>query len=404
MKRARHLGSFPPLARRAALATAAISMGLLLSAGSAAAFEYYCPEDTDGDGISDAPDVKCLHLAGSDGLITMGDGKELYVFGFSNVSGDTADADNIDAILEANQPSPTIVVKENDILRLSVSIMGFLLRPDIPDPHTVHWHGFQQAATVFDGIPDISIAPVDGASLHYFYVAAEPGTFMYHCHVEATEHIQMGMIGNLYVTPAQDDLGDGTLLGSHTHSTGDTYAYNDGDGSTRYDVQKAIQLTDLDGDFHDASLNVQPLPFLDMTGTYFLMNGRSYPDTLDPSPLTNSEGFDSQLLNAKLEVDQGQKLLIRFSNLSTTAFHTVECLGCPMRVVGQDARVLKGPDGTDFSFLANALTIGSGQTADVIIDTSELDRGTYHVYSRSNFTLNNNEERRGGMMTELVVN
>ncbi len=35
----------------------------------------------------------------------------------------------------------------------------------------------------------------------------EPGTFIYHCHVEATEHMEMGMLANLFVHPVQDAHG-----------------------------------------------------------------------------------------------------------------------------------------------------------------------------------------------------
>ncbi len=55
---------------------------------------------------------------------------------------------------------------------------------------------------------------------------------------------------------------------------GDMYVYNDGDGSTRYDVESALQLGGLDPDFHDASWTVQPLPFAEMRDRYPLINGR----------------------------------------------------------------------------------------------------------------------------------
>jgi len=359
------------------------------------AFDFFCPTDTDDDGVSDDPNTKCMHVAGSDGLIQFPDGKELYVFGFSDVTGPPSQAQNIDGLLRANQPAPTIEVKEGQKLHLSLSIAGFLLRPDIPDPHTVHYHGFPNASAVFDGVPDMSIAPVDGATLHYYYENVHPGTYIWHCHVEATEHLEMGMIGQLYVTPAQD----GTLLGGFTK-----FAYNDGDGSTGYDVAKAIQLTDFDVAFHDASISVQPLPFANLDHTYFLMNGRGYPDTVDPNPLTNSEGHPSQPLDALIEVDPGDRILIRFSNLSVTLFHTIESLGLPMRVVGEDARILRGPTGQDLSYLTNSITIGGGQTVDVLLDTTGVASGTYYLFSRNLFTLNNNEERRGGMMTEIRVN
>jgi len=51
---------------------------------------------------------------------------------------------------------------------------------------------------------------------------------MYHCHVEATEHMQMGMLGNLYVHPKQN----GSPLGACSGGPCTKFAYNDGDGST----------------------------------------------------------------------------------------------------------------------------------------------------------------------------
>ena len=112
---------------------------------------------------------------------------------------------------------------------------------------------------IFDGLPDSAIAINMGSTLTYYYHLAEPGTFMYHCHVEATEHMQMGMLGNLYVTPVQD----GTSI-EYPPASGRTFtkfAYNDGDGSTGYDVDFPIQILGFDRNFHDEHIAVQPLPF-----------------------------------------------------------------------------------------------------------------------------------------------
>ena len=54
------------------------------------------------------------------------------------------------------------------------------MRPDLFDGHSVHWHGYAQAAAIFDGLPDASIAVIPGASMTYFYKSAEEGTYMYH--------------------------------------------------------------------------------------------------------------------------------------------------------------------------------------------------------------------------------
>ena len=207
-------------------------------------------------------------------------------------------------VLSANAPAPTIAGDEDDEVYLDLTNVGMMLRPDLSDPHTVHWHGFPNAASVFDGVPETRSAINTGATLSYFYKPVDAGTYMYHCHVEATEHMQMGMLGNLYVRPRQDKVADGadlydafttnnanTVRGGTTpapavdtgatHAAGDTYAYNDGDGTTRYDVEVPIQIGSFDPDFHDASYAVQPLPFRSMKDKYFLLNGRGYPDTTD---------------------------------------------------------------------------------------------------------------------------
>ena len=49
------------------------------------------------------------------------------------------------------------------------------------------------------------------------------------------------------------------------------------------------------------------------------------------------------------------------------------------------------------------MTLGGGESIDVILDTTGIPTGTYFLYSRELDHLNNNQEGRGGMMTEIVV-
>jgi len=211
------------------------------------------------DGIPDAvsadfnPNVKCMHLSGGDGFARMADGKELYIFGYADLTGieekDTMTVGTLAAML----PAPAIILEEGEQFYLSLSNVGMVMRPDLSDPHTVHFHGFPNASAVFDGVPDASISVNMGSTLTYFYNVAEPGTYVYHCHVEAAEHMQMGMLGNLYVKPLQNKLADQTNLNGFTHTTGNQYVYNDGDGTTYYDVEYPLQLSSIDSRFHDAS-------------------------------------------------------------------------------------------------------------------------------------------------------
>ena len=183
-----------------------------------AAILVQCPTDTDNDGISNDPDVLCMHIAAGDGFTKMADGKDQYIFSFAPIPPATPDAEVVSSFIgRAKSPAPTIVVKQDQELYLSLTNVGMIMRPDLFDPHSVHWHGFVNAASVFDGVPEVSPAAAMQATQPYYYLANKAGTFFYHCHVEASEHMQMGMIGNLWVTPRQNELPDGTNLNGFIH-------------------------------------------------------------------------------------------------------------------------------------------------------------------------------------------
>jgi len=404
-----------------------------------------CPRNT-GDGTvlhpnPDDPGIKCMHVVAGDGMVHMADDaqKELYIFSFANTANfPSMPAVNgpdypawvmAEGILAANAPAPTITVDEDDEVFLNLTNVGMAMRPDLFDPHTIHWHGFPNASSVFDGVPDSSVSINGGATLTYYYNAQDAGTYMWHCHVEAAEHMQMGMLGNLYVRPRQDRLPPGSDLfdafaanpanianGGLTappridtgasHGGGVHYAYNDGDGTTGYDVEVPIQVGSFDPDFHDASFNVQPLPFAGMRDRYFLLNGRGYPDTVVPGVISTQDPLGkvqpSQRVSSLITASVGQRILLRISNLSVTAFYTVGTNGIPMEVVGLDARLLRDGDGNNLYYTTNSVTLGGGQSADVILTPTEA--GTYFFYAKNLDKLANDAENFGGMMTEIRVN
>jgi FtsP/CotA-like multicopper oxidase with cupredoxin domain len=405
------------------------ALALVLQAGTAIAQDssiyVQCPQTT-ALHPSGGTGVKCGHLVAGDGMVHMADdaGKELYVFGFASTDafapGPAPNSPDYpgwvmsEGMLAANAPAPTIAVDEDDELFLTLTNVGMAMRPDLFDPHTVHWHGFANAASVFDGVPDSSISINMGASLTYYYNAKDAGTYMYHCHVEAAEHMQMGMVGNLYVRPRQNRcetinnpaLPGGVCPGGHVNGVS-RYAYNDGDGSTRYDVEYPIQIGSFDPDFHDASFGVQPLPFAGMRDRYFLMNGRGYPDTVNPGVLStvdpNGKLQVSQPVSSLISATPGQRILLRFSNLSVTEFYTVGTSGIPMQVVGLDARLLRDGAGNNLYYTTDSVTLGGGQSADAIL-VAPATPGRYFLYAKNLDKLANDAENFGGMMTEIRVN
>jgi FtsP/CotA-like multicopper oxidase with cupredoxin domain len=365
-----------------------------------------CPGDTNGDAqwtgaeLPAPANTACMHIIGSDGFATMADGRVSYIFGFSDGTGFTPDQVLVEKELGAQISAPLIRAREGDDFYLTLSTAPMKVRPDLFDPHSIHWHGFPNAGTVFDGEPMASLTPNPGTSFTYYYQVPGPGTYMYHCHVEASEHMQMGMLGNLYVTPLQDQ---GPPIGGFSK-----FAYNDTDGSTGYHVDYPLQITAFDHEFHDANQNVQPLPFAAMADRYSLLNGRGYPDTINPSlelgrsPDNNNK--IAQPVPARITSTAGQRIiLLRISSLSTIKFYTLMSPSIPMRVVGKDAALLRGTTGSSLYYTTNTVTLGGGESMDVILDTTGIPAGTYFLYTSGLNDLSNYQEDFGGMMTEIVV-
>ena len=208
-----------------------------------------------------------------------------------------------------------------------------------------------------------------------------------------------------------DINGDGIFdEGAH-----DQYAYNDGDGTTAYDVDFPIQLGTFDPEFHDASWFVQPLPFAMMWDRYPMINGRGYPDTINPNPLPTptdpdncdgpcNGGVESQKESALITANEGDRILLRLSNLNITMSHTLMSPSIPMRVVGIDASELVAADGSKLHYTTNAVTMGGGMSYDVILNTAGVTPGTYVLYASNLDQLSNLTEDFGGMMTEIVIN
>jgi FtsP/CotA-like multicopper oxidase with cupredoxin domain len=378
-------------------------------------------------GATTDPNVVCRAITCGDGHVQMADGADTYIFGFRDVTGVPESlimtrgmpmAANGVPLGGAQFSAPTMFAREGQSLYLTLTNAGMRERPDLFDAHTVHYHGFPNAASVFDGEPMASFGINMGDSLSYYYNNIYAGTYMWHCHVEAAEHMQMGMLGNLYILPAQD----GTSI-SYQGKSYTKFAYSDcptpGDpmcGSTGYDVMFFLQETAFDPVFHHADHTYQKVPFANMNDTYTMLNGRGYPDTVNPNTILNANAFPAQPIPAipftidglgnktPLAITHGQKFMIHLSSLSTVDFFTVTIPGIPMRIVGQGAQLLRGPTGVNTSYATGSVTLGGGESADVLLDTTNVTAGTYFLYTTNLNNLSNNTEDFGGMMTEIVVN
>jgi hypothetical protein len=362
-------------------------------------------------------------------------------------------------VMNGNIPAPLMAIDEDDEFFLTLTNTGMIMRPDLFEQHTVHFHGYPNASAFYDGVPDASVAINIGASFTYYYLAPDAGTYFWHCHITPPEHLQMGMVGQLYVRPRQNraagdlhaalvaqqgDLrtacrrvGDGAtpalttgsvepdILCSNpvpaintglaapatTISTGGTggYAYNDGDGSTHYDVEYPIQIHGFDPNFHFVGMTFNPEGFTDMKDKYFLLNGRSYPDTVTPGPLatqsTDGSMHFSQPLPAIINIPAGKRALLRISDLDVSEYQTLASLGIPMQVIGYNAKLLRDQAGNNLSYKTNSITLGGGESLDVILDASGYTAGqVFYLYTPNLDHLSNDAENFGGLMTEVRIN
>ena len=379
------------------------------------------------------------------------------VFTYNGAVGQVPDLDNGAAIdghvdprpimdvgvMNGNIPAPLMALDEDDEFFLTLTNVGQVMRPDLFEQHTVHFHGYPNASSFFDGVPDASVAINIGGSFTYYYLAPDAGTYFWHCHITPPEHLQMGMVGQIYVRPRQNRVPAGTSLyaalqlqegdlrtkcdaasdilctnplppadtGATRASVGN-YAYNDGDGSTYYDVEYPIQIHGFDPNFHFVGMTFNPEGFADMKDKYFLLNGRSYPDTVTPGPLATQSSDGSmhyaQPLPSIINIPAGKKALLRISDLDVTEFQTLASLGIPMQVIAINAKLLRDQAGNNLYYNTNSITLGGGESLDVILDATDTTKypsgSVFYLYTPNLDHLSNDAENFGGLMTEVRIN
>lgn len=354
-----------------------------------------------------------------------------YIFGFRDVTGmsDTARQNQRN---KAQHNSPFFWVDQvtddpldtnsTQGLRVQLTNLGLALRPDLTDAHSIHWHGFRNVIPYFDGEPSGSISVPVGELFTYVYKPRDPGTYMFHCHVEDVEHVTMGMTGLVFVRP---------VMGAH-------YAYNE--ASTYFDREFGLFLSEFWADGHWGDSHIQESQWYNFKADFSMLNGRIYPDTLlpnSPVDMAASTGPDAHALtiqtdpisgdlitNAGLEhlqynphsalvtCNEGEKVLLRFANLGFREA-AMTLTGIDLKVVGRDATLMRGRDGADTSYVTNTLLFGAGESFDAIFEappfsggtgSSGLGYDTYMLYNRR-YTQDSNLSPggAGGQRTEVRV-
>ena len=121
--------------------------------------------------------VKVFHLIAEPVKQQIAPNKTLILWGFNG-----------------SAPGPTIQVNQGDRVRI-------ILENHLPEPTSMHWHGFE-IPNDLDGGPGVSQAPIKpGGRYIYEFTLHQAGTYFYHSHMAMQE--MMGMLGAFIMHPKE---------------------------------------------------------------------------------------------------------------------------------------------------------------------------------------------------------
>ena len=229
-----------------------------------------------------------ITLCALPGAATMADGASVPIWGFAT------------GCANPGLPGPVLSVNVGDTVAITVTNA-------LPAGHPL---AFEVPGITFDPGPD-SAPP--GGTVTRTFTASAPGTYLYQSGGDAGRQAAMGLYGALIVRPAN---------------------------APDYDVEAPLVLSAIDPAFNAAP---ETFDLHAYRATYWLVNGKSYPDT---APGITAAG--------------GQRLLLRYLNAGYDNT-TMTMLGLHGRVVARDARPIAG------TLDVTAETVPAGATEDILV-------------------------------------
>lgn len=210
-----------------------------------------------------------------------------------------------------HSPGPTIEVVAGERLRIYVTNR-------LPEPTTVHWHGIV-LPNGMDGVGGLNQPHIKaGETFRYEFTIERPGTYMYHPHVDEMTQIGLGMVGFIIVHPRTPER--------------------------RVDRDFAIML-------HEWKVPVgtsRPDPREMADFNMATMNHRAFPGT------------------APLVVRTGDRVRIRFGNLSPIDNHPIHLHGYSFEVTGTDGGPV--PESARWPETSVIVPVGTARDVEFVAD------------------------------------
>jgi FtsP/CotA-like multicopper oxidase with cupredoxin domain len=289
-------------------------------------------------------------------------------------------------------PGPTLIVTEGETVRVTLT-NGL---PTAAGNTSILFPGFQVTTDSSDpGVPGLlAQEATSGGTVTYIFTAGSPGTRAYYSGTQGDLQVEMGLYGAIIVLPNTPPTScDGTLTnlyGRTDYATGAgipgapekdfrlAHAAYDHSRSC-YDREYLFQFSEMDPKIHSqvlaqvtakgnctagavgCSLNVATEPY---HPAYFMINGRSMPDDMDPNYAFE---YPHQPYNGNPHMHPGEQVLLRIIGQGRWQ-HPFHEHGNHVRILGRDGNLILSQ--TDPNSLAGPLlfttTTTPGQAMDGI--------------------------------------
>ncbi|MEP7088805.1 MAG: hypothetical protein ABI776_01755 [Nocardioidaceae bacterium] len=332
-----------------ALLAAALALGgLVAGSGAQAATSEGLLCNTDAHNT--------FSLTARDGYVSTPDGNSMFMWGYGMSSG------------KFQLPGPVLCVTSGEKVRV-------ILHNTLPEATSIVFPG--QTGVLADGKPaqpqvtdtgsmtsmvqsaDAKDSSGEG-SVTYEFTAGSPGTYLYESGTDVDKQVQMGLYGALVVRPA------GHPNQVNTRS----------DSSFNPSHEYVFLLSEVDPDVHLAVERGEPVDQNSYTARYFMINGRSMPDTLAPN---NASWLPSQPYGALVHIKpydaatNPEPAVIRYLNAGTVnyPFHPH---GSDERIVNKDGQALAGAQNQDLSYLKYDMDVEPGQSLDALMDWRDVEK------------------------------
>lgn len=201
--------------------------------------------------------------------------------------------------LDGTVPGPMIQATAGDHIRITIV-------NHLPEATAIHWHGLE-VPTDNDGVPPIGMKPIEpGQSYTYDFTLRDQdaGTHWYHSHYDDLIQVGGGMYGAFIVAPRV--------------------------GSSEYQPMMQAEHAD-----------VNQVMFLGMLGSYYVINGKSFPDT------------------QPISVKHGQTVHLSLIGADTQMIHPMHLHGHSFQIVAEDGHLLPAPITKD------TVSVAPGETYDL---------------------------------------